>query len=58
MQIPLLVLGTAVDKDFHMILKLSALPTKTNTYANSLDLEEIALNKPFHQNLHGLPFYF
>ena len=36
---------------------LSALQTKTNTFANSIDQDETARNEPFHQDLNCLPFF-
>ena len=40
------------------ILILSVIQTKTDTYANSIEPDETAHNKPFHQHIHYLPFSF
>ena len=37
---------------------LSALQTKTMSFANSVDPDETAHNEPSHQDLHCLPFLF
>ena len=39
-------------------LTLSALQTKPDTCANSVDPDEMACNKPSHQDLHCLPLRF
>ena len=38
-------------------LTLSALQTKTDTFANSVDPDEMAHNEPSQQDLHCLPFW-
>ena len=40
------------------ILTFSALQTKTDTCANSVDPDEMAHNEPSHQGLHYLLFCF
>ena len=44
--------------DLSKSITLSALQTKTDTCANSVDPDEMALNEPFHLDLHCLPFWF
>ena len=39
-----------------LALTLSALQTKTDTFANGIDPDEMAHNEPSHQDLHFLPF--
>ena len=39
-------------------LALPSLQTHTDTFANSLDPDETACNKPSHQDLHCLPFCY
>ena len=41
-----------------MVLTISALQTKTDTCANSVDPDEMAPKEPSHQDLHCLPFCF
>ena len=38
-------------------LTLSLLQTKTDSFANSADPDEMARNEPSHLDLHCLPFY-
>ena len=41
-----------------MGLTFSSLQTKTVTYANIVDPDEMAHNEPSHLDLHCLPFWF
>ena len=39
-------------------LTVSVLQTKTDTFANSIDPDQMALSGPSHEDLHCLPFCF
>ena len=47
--------GDKIDKTLIKIT-LSVLQTKQNTYANSIDPDEMAHNEQSHLDLHCLPF--
>ena len=44
------------DVNVKIYLTFSALSTKTETLANSVDPDEMARNEPFHQDLRCFPF--
>ena len=49
---------SVTEKGHHMTLTFSALQIKLDTYANSVDPDEMAHNEPSHQDQHRLPFCF